>query len=265
MILSKESTWPSELVELLRENENLIQSYMREEHRRLHDDRRDGQYIPTAFRGSNQFASDWQAFLPEIHTTLQGTYITGFHCTRLTDDEVAVIAARGMSLPSPEMLRERICDRLKADELSEDIAERLLRENRAADDNRPNKLWFCFTPSLLEIESGVRPLFCHWGGEALYGQHENDSEIGPILRKIGQPRIVVAEIPFAYLATPALLAEIVAGRYISVRDGAFDANIDFTCWIEKPIENDRICEIINRYDSAFEQLTGCSRWLQPLS
>jgi hypothetical protein len=66
-------------------------------------------------------------------------------------------------------------------------------------------LWFVASGSVLEQELSVVSLFPSWGGEALYGLHEDDPEIGPLLRGIGTATIVVAALPVAdfELHTPA--------------------------------------------------------------
>jgi hypothetical protein len=107
---------------------------------------------------------------------LDNYFLTGWHCTRLTDAEICSIKTHGMQVPNLHLLKRRI-DAIKAEGLiSADIANRLRSENQANDANRANMIWFCFFPPYIGGESGIERFFRCWGGEALYDSHEHDPE-----------------------------------------------------------------------------------------
>jgi len=132
-----------------------------------------------------------------LRNMLDSYALTGWHCTRLTDAEIRHIKHRGMQLPDDAMLGRRIAMLEGACEIPRDIAQRLVARNQADDSNRVSKLWFCFFPPHLAGESAVSRFFRNWGGEALYNSHERDPETSPIIRRIGTPCIVEADVPTA--------------------------------------------------------------------
>ena len=58
-----------------------------------------------------------------VSDALQPFALTGWHCTRLTEEEILVIVTEGMRLPDEAMLRCRIHRLVSAGALSEEIAE----------------------------------------------------------------------------------------------------------------------------------------------
>ncbi|QQC65212.1 hypothetical protein [Paraburkholderia ginsengisoli] len=154
--------------------------------------------------GIHQYpASAFDRAIIDVGETLTNYSIRGWHCTRLTDTEVASILADGMHLPNLEILRQRINTLVAAGLLSPDVAERLKTRNQADQSSRAGKLWFCFFAPKLAGEHGIGRFFRHWGGEALYNSHEADSVTSPVIRTIGAPRVVAADIPL--LLCPARL------------------------------------------------------------
>jgi hypothetical protein len=103
------------------------------------------------------------------------------------------------------VLTERIGRLRESGMIEEAIAERLATENRADSANRAGKIWFCFFPPHHAGESGIEALLRHWGGEALYNSHDNDPITGPILRALGTPCLVEADVPIASLPGPGFL------------------------------------------------------------
>lgn len=102
---------------------------------------------------------------------LQPYAIVGWHCTRLTDREIAAIVADGMQLPDTGMLARRINTVAEEGLLTAGMAERLRSKNQAHEPNRAGMIWFCFFPPRLAGEGGIGSLLRFWGGEALYNSH----------------------------------------------------------------------------------------------
>ena len=59
----------------------------------------------------------------------------------------------------------------------------------------------------MQHEPAVYRLLRSWGGEALYANHEADPQIGPLLREVGTPYIVVAAIPVEDIKTYVPIGE----------------------------------------------------------
>jgi hypothetical protein len=99
-----------------------------------------------------------------------------------------------MQPPNADLLRHRI-QALYDGGLNQSPDRRpVAKENLAGDANRAGKIWFCFFPPRLGGQSGIERFFRHWGGEALYVYHERDDETGAVLRSIGTPCIIEADV-----------------------------------------------------------------------
>jgi hypothetical protein len=189
--------------------------------------------------------------------------LKGFHCSRLTREEVDWIAAEGMILPDPNMLRRRIDALMGSGLIPDRIANRLIKENQSHDINRTGRIWFIFTTSLLKDEFGVRDLFRFWGGEALYNLHDRDPEIAPILASIGEPTIVEACVPIVDMGPSAFPGEPLVQNYL-LAHGIATRDFNFTLRAERPVPGSRIRRIISLRDDAFALLTDCATWRMPL-
>lgn len=142
----------------------------------------------------NQHERERTAVLGRVETILAGKNLLGFHCTRLHADETRTILSEGLVPLSPELVAARVKDRVISGDITEEIAAKLLSQHQAADENRQGMIWFVFSKSVLADESGVWRLFRFWGGEALYGGHQEDPVSGPVLRRIGSPSIFVSSV-----------------------------------------------------------------------
>ena len=134
---------------------------------------------------------------------LKNYALIGWHCTRLTVDEITAIERHGMQLPNAEMLKRRVDELETRGVITTQIATRLRAKNQAHETNRAGRIWFCFFPPHMAGEFGIESLLRNWGGEALYNSHDNDAETGPLLRSIGIPCIVEAVVPVASLSAHA--------------------------------------------------------------
>ena len=123
-------------------------------------------------------------------------------------------------------------------------------------------IWFVFTTGLLRGEAVWR-LFTFWGGEALYKSHEDDPEIGPLLRTPGTACIVEVAAPVRAIETYCAVGERLVRCFLHRRgvDTGHDPEVEG--YVAEPIPRPRIRRVITRIDSDFEGLTGCSTWSEP--
>jgi hypothetical protein len=263
MSLDDVQSWPPQLLDLLASNEQLLRDYAQAEEILFDDSAWGPDYVPMALR-HNPFSDQRQAFVSALRAEYRGQIaLRGFHCTRLTDDEVAKIRSEGMMPPDASMLRERIIAVQNANGMMSQIADRLIETNDASDLNRTGRIWFIFTAELLKRQSGVEWLFRYWGGEALYGRHISDPETGPVLASIGQPTIVEATVPLAadLIGFPdkQIINQFLASR------GLPTSERDYSDRTTLPVPPSRVRRIISRADDEFELLTRCAAWKPPLS
>ena len=125
-----------------------------------------------------------------IEGVLETFSLRGYHCTRLTESEIADVKKNGVVPLSPEFLARRI----RRSGLREDVTELLLKENRVDEKFRQNMIWFCLFPPEWESH-GVQRFFRSWGRESLYADHERHPSTGPILRQTGIPCVIELLIP----------------------------------------------------------------------
>lgn len=187
----------------------------------------------------------------------------GYHCTRLTEDEISQALSAGMWLQNRNTLEERIKTLENRGIVSLKIGARLRNENKADDPYRAGKLWFCFFPPNLVDESGIERFFRSWGGEALYNSHENDNETGKALRQIGTPCVIEAKVPINGLRIESLSIHMTK-QYSFIRGLGSEDPKRFEGYSKQPIPSQNILAIHKFPKAEFIRLTKCNTWRRPL-
>lgn len=238
--LDQPKAWPAQLVSLLDSHYELFLNWE----------------IASTTVGSQAYDETIRA----VGNALRPYSITGWHCTRLTDGEIAQIVRCGMQLPDGTMLRQRIDALVAAGHLASDIGARLAASNRADESNRAGRLWFCFFPPHRAGEHGIRRFFRHWGGETLYNSHEDDPVTSPILRAFGTPCVIEADVPVASLAAGVGLAMNVVRVYLINRGYKTSEPVEHEDRSVQAIAADCIKRVIRFSDPDFQVLTECATW-----
>lgn len=184
----------------------------------------------------------------------------GYHCTRLTRDEIQYILSNGMQMPNPAMLNTRIDAIERAGMINTKAALYLRSKNQGHASYRVGMLWFCFFQPYIVGQSGIERFFRSWGGEALYNGHERDPLSGPILKRIGVPCIVEAYVPIASLAEHGGLDFKMIRRYLVNRGLDTCEPLDHEDRAKQAIPPENVARIIEFPDSEFIQLTRCDLW-----
>lgn len=243
--LADPTTWPKNLVGLLERHEPLFQAW---------------------FMGrSVQSGAVFDAAHADVRGALDTCEVIGWHCTRLTDAEIALIETAGMQLPNVHMFNERIDRLVEAGKLAAPIADALKGTNQAGDENRAGRLWFCFFEPREAGESGIHRFFRHWGGEALYNSHENNNLTSPALASIGTPCVVEAVVKIGTLSQHSCVTQRVIERFLWAK-GLFHPEPEIPeGYTVAPIEAGSIKRVIRHPDLEFMRLTGCKDWQTPIS
>lgn len=200
-----------------------------------------------------------------LETVLRRYALVGWHCTRLTEDEIAGIRSRGMQLPDVAMLHRRVDAVVEAGLLTGKFADRLKAEHQAANPWRSGRIWFCFYPPRHSGESGIERFFRHWGGEALYNSHEDDPETGAAISTIGLPCLVEALVPIASLEPQGFLPIKIARRYLVGRGHRTVESVDHDGAVTYPLPATNIRSVIPFPSLEFLALTGCDKWRRPIA
>lgn len=208
--------------------------------------------------------SKYDSLVVDFRKMLREYSLVGYHCTRLTSEEIEEIRTNGMLLQNAGSLSARI-ERLQQNHLlSRENAERLRARNQADASNRRNMLWFCFFEPFLAGEHGIARLFRSWGGEALYNSHEKDAVTGRVLRSIGKPCIVKANVPISSLQKSflpdgamvrVLLEDLGHKLRIPVRHEGFSI---------QNIPAKEILEVFEYPSKEFTELSQCDTWSQKI-
>lgn len=256
-------TWPDELRRLLDDNLELLRVY---ESDRTRIDRLSREDIFVRInRPPNPHAAARDELVERANALLNDKVLLGFHCNRLAEDEAAAIRADGLEPLTPALLERRICWRVEAGELTPELAEVLLADHQAAQQNRQGMIWFVHSRSILQDEGGLYRLFRSWGGEALYWAHESHPEIGAALRAIGRPCIVVAAMPIANIQSFLSMGETFITEFLDRHGVRTGRDPKLEAYVRNPVGPDFVKALIFHGQEAFEELTGCSSWREPIA
>jgi hypothetical protein len=206
---------------------------------------------------------DYDRAILGLREVLNPYELHGYHCTRLMEQEINFILENGMQLPNGNVLRERIMAAHHAGLFDAEVARRLIQRNNADDENRANKIWFCFFPPHIAGESGIKSLLGLWGGEALYRSHRNDPEIGPILSKIGVPCLVEADVVIGSLRRYSFLDVKIMRQFLFNRGLRGRESLEHEDYAASPVPAAKIRRMIRYGERDFEKLTRSKRWRKP--
>lgn len=191
---------------------------------------------------------------------LRSHSLIGYHCTKLTANEIKHVRVNGMLLQNATTLNKRVACLEESGLLSADVAQLLINNNQADDSNRANMLWFCFFEPFLAGRCGIERFFRSWGGEALYNSHEGNLITGNALLNIGTPCIIKAKVPIASLKDSYYPDSSMIRAFLLQRGHQLENEIEHEGFSTKIIEPQKILEIIEHPSDHFIKLTKCDEW-----
>ena len=186
--------------------------------------------------------------------------LIGYHCTKLTKKEIESIRTNGLALQNAASLSVRIDRLLHAGSIDPETAQCLKDKNQANESNRRSMLWFCFFEPFIAGESRIGRLFRSWGGEALYNSHEKNSVTGAVLRSIGIPCIIKANVPIASMEDTKFPDGALARVLLSDRGHQLKIPIEHEGYSTQHISAENVIEIIKHPSTRFIELTRCQTW-----
>jgi hypothetical protein len=257
IFLDDEQTWPSALIRILEGGLPVLDAFFSEE-RRISRLARDIVQL-RIYPPRNAHRADKESIYGAAACALKGHSVVGWHCTRLCDDEIELLRRDGMYPLSLATFIARLERRIEVGDIPSSFAATYRELHQAAEPNR-HMLWFIFSRESLRDEDGLGRLFSSWGGEALYNSHERNPQTGPVLRAIGTPCIVEAEMPFDIITAFFDPAEWVARAYLHRRDIDDGHSPQREGYIREPLGADCIRRVISVNDPDFEKFTGASTW-----
>jgi hypothetical protein len=209
--LDDTSTWPAQLLACLEEHQSLLRGYEQSEKKLMDDNAWGRPYLPMALRPPNPFNREKEQFLRYLEAEhANNLALRGFHCTRLTDDEVEIIRTQGMTPPDPAMLHARIRAIEKAGLITPQNASELIALNDASNPTRAKRIWFVFTQAPLR-QSGVQWLLRYWGlhillqtrgSTRLTNSHERPLDYANLINNVHDDVSQVFRVDTRHLAAP---------------------------------------------------------------
>lgn len=241
IIISDSSTWPIEAVNFLEANHSEFFGW-------------------ECMCCSPENAGRYDALVSEFRNILRNHSLVGYHCTRLTEQEIRNIRSEGMVPQNATSLSGRI-DRIVEDQLvGEETALILKSQNQADEPFRKEMIWFCFFEPSLAGEDGIGRLFSSWGGEALYNLHERHPVVGPALQVIGAPCIIKANVPIISLVDSKFPDGSMTRAFLLKLGHTPKIPIEHEGYSTSRIPTENVIEIIEYPTAEFLQLTGCTDW-----
>ncbi|MEI7035905.1 hypothetical protein [Fulvimonas yonginensis] len=208
------------------------------------------------------------AFDPTITAlghALQPYCVRGWHCTRLTEDEATCVEAHGLEPLSAALIERRITVQEQRGALPAIVADALRAGHQGHAPNRASMIWFCFFPPREAGEGGLYRLFNYWGGEAIYGPHDPDGQAASLLRRLGVPCIVEADVPLAWLPNTFRVATSVARRDLIHHGEPVTEPVEVEHYSVRAIPGDLIRAVHRFPGPQFIALSGCDKWRASLS
>lgn len=209
-------------------------------------------------------ASMYDRAICQLMELLQPYSLLAWHCTRLTDQETAAIVASGMQPPNESILHGRIDALVRTGTVSGEVANQWKARNQAGETYRQGRIFWCFYPPRGSGEGGIASLLGTWGGEALYNSHDSDAVMGPLLRSIGTPCLVEADIPIALLGDSASAAFSVVAHYLAASGHPTRDHLEFEDRITVDLAARHVRRVIPYPEPDFIALTGCDTWYRPI-
>lgn len=205
-------------------------------------------------------AKSYDQSMDRLCDVLQSYQVRGWHCTKLTPEEILEVRSNGLRVLSLALAEQKVDALVRAGRLTPSWRDALLQESRASDENRRGMVWFCFFKPRYAGESGISRLLSHWGGEALYWAFEDDAEIGPVLREIGIPAVVEADVPVSDLRSADRVATSVVRSYLKSLGENVVEPIATEHYAVRDLSSDCIKRIYEFPSVEFARITGCNSW-----
>lgn len=258
LLLDDEDTWPEELVLLLRGGLATLAAY--EQVRAAIDDAAENDIMLKIRRPPNDYQQARDDILSECEAIAAATDVVAWHCTRLTEAEAEDVRLNGLRPLSAQLAGDRLARAGEGGHLPPDVIDALRASNQATADNRAGRVYLILSASLLRDEEGVYRLLGYWGGEALYGLHEDDRVVAAALRSTGLPSLVEVAVPAAAVDSYCSPGERLMRVFLARQGIDTGEETRFQGVVRSGVPAERVRRVIWRPELEFEALTGCAGW-----
>jgi len=192
-------SFDSDVLEVLREQQNVIVGYLQRERELLvTHDLISGRDKPI-LRPENRWWHAFEEARRSVSHVLRSKTMRGYHYTRMTDREVRDIESAGIVISTEDFMLHRLSNavtdgHLTDSEMAEIIENSPLQYPEGA--SRSGKFYLTGAPQPID-DLGVKYLLNVWGGEVVNMYLEKHDELWQKLQQIGRPRIIEVAAPLA--------------------------------------------------------------------
>lgn len=251
IILDKVESWPDIVLQLIKDSENELKGFLKEEHRIDKLGRND---LSIRYnRPHNIYSEKWDNTIISLEEILKEYLIVGIHCTKLMDYEISDIISNGLQPLNKDFANQRVEKLYKKGLISQDLKNELENKEELISENRNGKIFVFHCLSTLKDEWGLNRLLGYWGGESLYTYLKNTKE----LKQIGTSCIVFTSIKIKELDIYPVLSKRMLAFY-------FDDNYyphDTDSIIESKLN---VIKVIRQEEKIFEDLTNIQDWKEEI-
>jgi hypothetical protein len=222
-----------------------------------------GEHIPMAMMPANPHYDDYHHVVRRCRPFFHSETLEGWHCTRLTDEEVEGIKTTGMNPLSSSLVQNKVNLLLKHELIDRETADSVLMDNLGEEEFR-QMTWFCFFEPRHAGQSGIERFFRYWGGEAVYVPQHSCDRVLEMLQRIGRPCLIKVDVPIASLSPHSNLAEKIVWNYLESRN--FDPREDarHEDYSRLALAPENVIRFVFHGEHEFSELTGCDSWQPPL-
>jgi len=251
IIIDSLDTWPNQLINLLKQNQEVLTSYLNFE--KDIDNRAIEEIDLRINRPKNEYKKKWDSIIDSINKIMKSKKFVGFHCTRLINKELNIIKKDGLNPLNLSCLMERLKYLYNQNKISKDTFEFLKTNNLASEKNRQGKIYFFHCLDTLLSCSGIENLLKFWGGEAIYRCCEDNYKTKNELLNTGIPCIVLGSLNYNQLNAfnPEIEIRLIK-IFLNKSNMQFNYN-DFDNFAENSVS---VIDIITYNDDLFDYLTG---------
>lgn len=205
-------------------------------------------------------AYEYDPAIDKFRGILREYSLIGYHCTKLTKEEIIDVHENGLLLQDSLSLQKRISRLEEISLIDSDVSQALASENQADDSNRVNMLWFCFYEPFLAGQHGIERFFRSWGGEALYNYHESNPLTGKVISSVGTACVIKSKVPIESLDDSFYPDRSMIRVFLANRGHKLDNCIEHDAFSTKKIEPQNILDIFEHPSEGFIALTKCDEW-----
>lgn len=239
------TSWPFGLTEYLKSNSQLVREFC-------------DQVPPVQSRPFEFMDILPNSCIPLIEIVdriLRPEILKAYHCTRLTDIDVAAIRCDGLRLPSIPFWHEKI----KNSQSNTHDAERLIQlvgVGEKLNELMNPKIHFCLSVELLKDPAATHRFFRNWGGENFYVNIEDNQEFREVLAT-GTASIVIAKLRTLEIGSHRHLVTMFIRRFMQHLDCSSELEAA-ECWAQQPVLPSSIFSIIQCGNDDFSRLSSFS-------